>query len=43
LSAAHGFLNVQILTMTETGIAQIDGFHVHGLYAQFGLPAALAD
>jgi RNA polymerase sigma-70 factor (ECF subfamily) len=40
---AHRFLHVQVLTMTETGIAQIDGFHNNGLYAQFGLPAVLAD
>ena len=40
---AHRFLHVQVLTMTETGIAQIDGFHVNGLYAQFGLPAVLED
>jgi RNA polymerase sigma-70 factor (ECF subfamily) len=40
---AYQFLHVQVLTMTETGIAQIDGFHVSGLYAQFGLPAALLD
>jgi hypothetical protein len=30
-------------SMSYKRIAQIDGFHVHGLYAQFGLPAALAD
>src|SRR5712691_6832305 len=40
---AHRFLHVQVLTMTETGIAQIVGFHVNGLYAQFGLPAVLED
>lgn len=40
---AYRFLQVQVLTMTETGIAQIDGFHVNRLYAQFGLPAVLAD
>jgi len=40
-SDAYQFLHVQVLTMTETGIAQIDGFHVPGLYAQFGLPAVL--
>ena len=40
---AHRFLQVQVLTMTETGIAQIDAFHVNGLYAQFGLPAVLED
>jgi RNA polymerase sigma-70 factor (ECF subfamily) len=42
-SDTHRFLQVQVLTMTETGIAQIDGFHVSGLCAQFGLPAVLAD
>jgi RNA polymerase sigma-70 factor (ECF subfamily) len=42
-SDAHRFVQVQVLTMTGTGIAQIDGFHVNGLYAQFGLPAVLAD
>jgi len=25
------------------GIARIDGFHIGGLYAQFGLPAMLDD
>jgi RNA polymerase sigma-70 factor (ECF subfamily) len=40
---AHRFRQVQVLTMTETGIARIDAFHVDGLYAQFGLPAVLAD
>ena len=40
---AHRFLQVQVLTMTETGIAQIDAFHVNGLNAQFGLPAVLED
>ena len=40
---AHQFRHIQVLTMTKTGISQIDGFHVHGLYAQFGLPAVLAD
>jgi RNA polymerase sigma-70 factor (ECF subfamily) len=38
----HRFGQVQVLTMTETGIAQIDVFHVTGLYAQFGLPAVLS-
>ena len=38
---AHRFLHMQVLTMTGTGIARIDGFHVSGLYAPFGLPAAL--
>jgi RNA polymerase sigma-70 factor (ECF subfamily) len=42
-SDAYQFLHVQVLTMTKTGIAQIDGFHIHGLYAQFGLPAVLED
>jgi len=40
---AYRFGQVQVLTMTEAGIAQIDGFHVNRLYAQFGLPAVLAD
>jgi RNA polymerase sigma-70 factor, ECF subfamily len=40
---AHRFLQVQVLTMTETGIAQIDAFHVNGLHVQFGLPAVLED
>ncbi len=38
---AYRFHQVQVLTMTETGIAQIDGFHVDGLNAPFGLPAML--
>jgi RNA polymerase sigma-70 factor (ECF subfamily) len=38
---SYRFLQVQVLTMTETGIAQIDGFHVGRLCAQFGLPAVL--
>jgi RNA polymerase sigma-70 factor (ECF subfamily) len=45
-SDAHRFRQVQVLTMTETGIVQIDGFHVNGLnglYAHFSLPAVLAD
>jgi RNA polymerase sigma-70 factor (ECF subfamily) len=40
---AHRFSHVQVLTMTETGIAQIDAFHVDGIYAQFGLPTVLED
>jgi RNA polymerase sigma-70 factor (ECF subfamily) len=40
---AHRFLQMQVLTMTETGIAQINAFRVNGLYAQFGLPAVLED
>src|SRR5271165_360603 len=32
-SDAYRFLHVQVLTMTETGIARIDGFHGSGLYA----------
>ena len=39
----HQFRQVQVLTVTETGIAEVDAFQVNGLYAQFGLPAALAD
>ena len=39
----HRFRQVQVLTVTETGIARIDGFHLNGLSAQFGLPAVLAD
>jgi RNA polymerase sigma-70 factor (ECF subfamily) len=42
-SDAHQFLHLQILTLTETGIAQIDGFHDQGLHAKFGLPAVLPD
>jgi len=42
-SDVYRFRQVQVLTMTETGIAQIDGFHADGLYAHFGLPAVLAD
>ena len=38
---AYRFLHVQVLTVTETGIARIDGFHVAGLHAPFGLPAVL--
>ncbi|HEY6788408.1 MAG TPA: RNA polymerase subunit sigma-70 [Trebonia sp.] len=40
---AYRFLHVQVLTMSDGGIAQIDGFHVTGLYAQFGLPEVLPD
>ena len=40
---AYRFRQVQVLTMTETGITRIDGFHADGLYAPFGLPAVLAD
>jgi RNA polymerase sigma-70 factor, ECF subfamily len=42
-SEAYRFLHLQVLTMTETGIARIDGFHGSGLYAPLGLPAVLAD
>ncbi|HYK68252.1 MAG TPA: RNA polymerase subunit sigma-70 [Streptosporangiaceae bacterium] len=42
-SEAYRFLHVQVLTITETGIARIDGFHAGELYAPFGLPAALQD
>jgi RNA polymerase sigma-70 factor, ECF subfamily len=42
-SDAYRFLHVQVLTMTESGIAGIDGFQRSGLYAPFGLPAALPD
>jgi len=38
---AYRFRQVQVLTMTEAGIAQIDGFHAGGLYAHFGLAAVL--
>jgi RNA polymerase sigma-70 factor (ECF subfamily) len=40
-SDVHQFLHVQVLTMTETGIARIEAFHDSGLYANFGLPDAL--
>jgi RNA polymerase sigma-70 factor (ECF subfamily) len=40
---AHRFNQVQVLTMTETGIARIEAFLVNGLYAQFDLPAVLED
>jgi RNA polymerase sigma-70 factor (ECF subfamily) len=40
---AHRFHQVQVLTMTETGIARIEAFLVNGLYAQFDLPAVLED
>ena len=40
---AHRFHQVQVLTMTETGIARIDAFLVNALYAPFGLPAVLED
>ena len=42
-SDAYQFLHVQVLTITETGIARIDGFHANELYAPFGLPAVLED
>jgi RNA polymerase sigma-70 factor (ECF subfamily) len=42
-SDVHEFLHVQVLTVTEAGIAQIDGFHSAGLYAPFRLPAVLGD
>jgi RNA polymerase sigma-70 factor, ECF subfamily len=42
-SDVHQFLHVHVLTMAEAGIARIDGFHDLGLYAEFGLPAALED
>jgi RNA polymerase sigma-70 factor, ECF subfamily len=42
-SDAYQFLHVQVLTITKTGIARIDGFHGSELAAPFGLPAALPD
>jgi RNA polymerase sigma-70 factor (ECF subfamily) len=42
-SDAYQFLHLQVLTMTEAGIARIDGFHGSGFYAKFGLPAVLED
>jgi RNA polymerase sigma-70 factor (ECF subfamily) len=42
-SNAYQFVHLQVLTMTETGIAQVDGFHDQGLHAKFGLPAVLPD
>jgi RNA polymerase sigma-70 factor (ECF subfamily) len=42
-SDAHRFLHVQLLTMTATGIARIDAFHVPGFYARLGLPEVLAN
>jgi len=39
----YRLIQVQVLTVTETGIAQIDGFRVNRLYARFGLPAVLED
>jgi RNA polymerase sigma-70 factor, ECF subfamily len=42
-SDVYRFLHVQVLTITETGIARIDGFHDSRLPAKFGLPAVLAD
>jgi RNA polymerase sigma-70 factor, ECF subfamily len=39
----HQFIHVHVMTMTETGIARIDGFHDLGLHAKFGLPAVLED
>jgi RNA polymerase sigma-70 factor, ECF subfamily len=42
-SDAHQFLHLQVLTLTEAGIARIDGFHGSGFSAKFGLPAVLAD
>jgi RNA polymerase sigma-70 factor, ECF subfamily len=39
----HRFRQVQVLTITETGIARIDAFHADELYAQFSLPAVLTD
>jgi RNA polymerase sigma-70 factor (ECF subfamily) len=37
----HRFLHLQVMTVTGTGIARIDGFHADGLYAPFGLPEVL--
>jgi RNA polymerase sigma-70 factor (ECF subfamily) len=42
-SDAPQLLHVEVLTMTQAGIAQIDAFHVHGLHTHFGLPAVLKD
>jgi RNA polymerase sigma-70 factor, ECF subfamily len=35
------FLHVQVLTLGADGIARIDGFHDHTLYAAFGVPQVL--
>jgi len=40
---AYQYLHVQVLTMTEAGIARIDGFHANGLYTPFGLPPVPED
>ena len=40
---AYQYLHVQVLTITENGIARIDGFHASELYSPFGLPATLPD
>jgi RNA polymerase sigma-70 factor, ECF subfamily len=42
-SDAYRYLHVQVLTLTETGVARIDGFHGGELYAPFGLPETLDD
>jgi len=42
-SDAYQFLHVQVLTMAETGIVRIDGFHANDLYEPFGLPAVVED
>jgi RNA polymerase sigma-70 factor (ECF subfamily) len=39
----YRFLHLQVMTVTETGLARIDGFHADGLYAPFGLPEVLQD
>jgi RNA polymerase sigma-70 factor, ECF subfamily len=42
-SDVYQFLHVHVLTMTEAGIARIDGFQDLGLHPKFGLPAVLED
>jgi len=42
-SDVHRFLHVQLLTMTPTGIARIDAFHVPDFYGRLGLPEVLAN
>jgi len=42
-SNAFRFLHVQLLSMTATGIARIDAFHVPDFYGRLGLPEVLAN
>jgi RNA polymerase sigma-70 factor (ECF subfamily) len=42
-SDVHQYIHLHVLTITQAGIARIDGFGDPGLHARFALPAVLED